>query len=172
MLSFLPFAVLAVCLLAGSPESPQWEKSYGKALEATRDEKSPLLIVLDKPKSDDARLEPELLGQEDVGSDETKLLRPYRLCHVDVTTKYGRRVARAFRAKRFPHVAIIDRTGSKVIFRKSGQIEPREWEQILDEHKSGRIPAKAVSRTSYKPSESQSSNSTRPYCPSCQRNSF
>jgi hypothetical protein len=159
-------------LLSGSSDAPVWEASYGKALEATRDEKSPLLVVLDKPNSDDARLEPELLGEEEVGQSDAKLLRPYRLCHVDVTTKYGRRVARAFRAKRFPHVAIIDRTGEKVIFRKSGQIEPKEWEQILVDHKSGKVPAKAVSRTSYKPSESNSDSPGRPYCPSCQRNSF
>jgi hypothetical protein len=112
------------------------------------------------------------LGEEEVGQSDAKLLRPYRLCHVDVTTKYGRRVARAFRAKRFPHVAIIDRTGEKVIFRKSGQIEPKEWEQILVDHKSGKVPAKAVSRTSYKPSENNSDSPGRPYCPSCQRNSF
>jgi hypothetical protein len=170
MVSSLAIAVLSVGLLAGSPQQPQWEESYGKALEATRDAKSPLLVVLDKPDSDEARMEPELLGQEDVGSDDVKLLKPYRLCHVDVTTKYGRKVARAFRAKRFPHVAIIDRTGQRVIFRKSGQIEPKEWEQILVEHKTGKIPAKAVSRTTYKPSESYSES--RPYCPSCQRNSF
>jgi hypothetical protein len=170
MVSSLAIAVFSIGLLAGSPQPPQWEASYGKALEATRDEKSPLLVVLDEPNSEQARLEPELLGQADVGKDDVKLLRPYRLCHVDVTTKYGRRVARAFRAKRFPHVAIIDRTGSTVIFRKSGQIEPKEWEQILVDHKSGKVPAKAVSRTSYKPNDSV--GESRPYCPSCQRNSF
>jgi hypothetical protein len=174
MLSYLPIAVLSVGLLAGSPEPPQWEESYGKALEATRDEKSPLLVVLDKPNSDEARLEPELLGKEDVRRDDIKLLRPYQLCHVDVTTKYGRRVARAFRAKRFPHVAIIDKTGSRVIFRKSGKIQPKEWERILEDHKTGvRVPAKAVSRTTFKPSEALSDNPVRrPYCPSCQRSSF
>jgi hypothetical protein len=174
MVSYLAIAFLSVGLLAGSPQSPAWEASYGKALEATRDGNSPLLIVLDKPGSDEARLEPELLGKEDVASDETELLRPYRLCHVDVSTKYGRKVASAFRAKSFPHVAIIDKTGSTVIFRKSGKLQPEEWARILERHKSGdRSLAKSVSRTSYKPSESFSdSPASRPYCPSCQRNKF
>jgi hypothetical protein len=174
MVSYLAIVVLSVGLLAGAPHPPQWEASYGKALKATRSDKSPLLVVLDKPNSDEARLEPELLGKEAVSGDETELLRPYRLCHVDVTTKYGRKVASAFRAKRFPHVAIIDKTGSTVIFRKSGQIEPAEWEKILERHKSGdRTLAKTVSRTSYKPSESISGKpASRPYCPNCQRNSF
>jgi hypothetical protein len=174
MVSYLVIAVLSVGLLAGSPQTPQWEASYGKALEATRDAKSPLLVVLDEPSSDEARLEPELLGTDEVAREEIKLLRPYRLCRVDVTTKYGRKVARAFRAKRFPHVAIIDKTGSTVIFRKSGQIAPAEWEQILERHKTGdRTLAKTVSRTSYKPSETISQQPvSRPYCPSCQRSSF
>ncbi|MEX0611799.1 MAG: hypothetical protein WD738_10890 [Pirellulales bacterium] len=172
MVNYLAIAFLSVGLLAGAPEPPQWEASYGKALEATRDGKSPLLVVLDKPNSEDGRLEPELLGEEELSGHENEMLRPYRLCHVDVTTKYGKKVANAFRAKDFPHVAIIDKTGSMVIFRKSGKIQPREWERILQRHKSGdRSLARTVSRTSYKPSEGLDTVS-RPYCPSCQRNSF
>jgi hypothetical protein len=174
MVSYLAIAILSVGLLAKAPQPPQWEASYGKALKATRDEKSPLLVVLDEPASDETRLEPDLLGKDAVGGNEIKLLRSYRLCHVDVSTKYGRRVAKAFRAKRFPHVAIIDRTGSTVIFRKTGKIEAKEWEQILETHKSGdRTLAKTASRTSYKPSESLSDKpASRPYCPNCQRSSF
>jgi hypothetical protein len=174
MVYYLAIALLSVGLLAKAPETPQWEASYAKALKATRDENSPLLVVLDEPNSDNARLQPELLGQQDESTRGIKLLRPYRLCHIDVSTKYGRRVAKAFRAKRFPHVAIIDRTGSTVIFRKTGKIQPKEWEQILETHKSGdRTLAKTVSRTSYKPSGSISNKpASRPYCPNCQRKSF
>ena len=174
MVSNLAIAIVSVGLLTGSPQSPEWEASYGKALKATRSENSPLLVVLDKPNTDEARLEPELLAEDAVSGDDTKLLRPYRLCHVDVTTKYGRKVASAFRAKRFPHVAIIDKTGSTVIFRKSGKIEAKEWEQILDRHKSGdRTLAKAVSRVTHKLSDTLSDKPvSRPYCPNCQRNSF
>ena len=172
MVSNLAFAFLSVGLLAGAPQPPQWEASYGKALQATRDGDAPLLIVLDKPDSEEARLEPELLGADAVAGNEIDLLRPYRLCRVDVTTKYGRKVAHAFRAKSFPHVAIIDKTGSRVIFHKSGKIQHAEWERILDRHKSGdRSLARAVSRTSYKASESLGPVS-RPYCPNCQRSSF
>lgn len=176
MISYLATVTLAVGLLAGAPQAPRWEASYGKALQATREADAPLLVVLDKPNTEDARLEPELLSENVVVGQEIELLRPYRLCHVDVTTKYGRRVAKAFRANRFPHVAIIDKTGSTVIFHQSGQIQPKEWEQILTQHKSGdRIVAKAVSRTTYIPIETYvpgETSSVRPYCPNCQRNSY
>ena len=98
MISYLATATLAVGFLAGAPQAPQWEASYGKALKATREADAPLLVVLDKPNTEEARLEPELLSEDVDRGKDTKLLRPYRLCHVDVTTRYGRRVARAFRA--------------------------------------------------------------------------
>jgi hypothetical protein len=67
-----------------------------------------------------------------------------------VTTEYGKKVAEVFHAKEFPHVAIIDKTGSMVIFKKTGQIDSAEWQKILTNNKAGE----------------------RPYCPNCQRNKF
>ena len=171
MLYYLATATLTVSAMAAVPQPAQWESSYGKALEATREADAPLLVVLDKPNSKEARLAPELLNEEVASGEDGKLLKPYRLCHVDVSTGYGKKVAKAFHATSFPHVAIIDKTGSTVIFRKSGKIQADEWQQILAKHKSGdRSLARSVSRTSYKPSGS--SDVLRPDCPNCQRNQF
>jgi hypothetical protein len=153
MINVLATATVAIGLLVAAPQAPQWEESYGKALEATRAGQDPLLVVLDKPNSKEARIEPALLSEDNVSSDTSKLLKPYRLCHVDVTTKYGQKVAEAFNAKSFPHVAIIDKTGSVVIFHKTGKIASSEWEKILTENKSGARPVK-------------------PHCPNCQRQQF
>jgi hypothetical protein len=110
-----------------------------------------------------------LNGKEAEGSDSA-LLKPYRLCHVDVSTSYGKKVAKAFRATTFPQVSIIDKTGKTVIFTKTGNIKPVEWKQILTRHKSGdRSLARAVLRATYKPI---TGGDARPYCPNCQRNSF
>ena len=157
MINYLATATMAIGLLAGAPRAPHWEASYGKALEETRSGEDPLLVVLDKPNSKEARIEPALLSQESAGDKHSKLLRPYRLCHVDVTTDYGQKVAEAFHAKNFPHVAIIDKTGSMVIFKKSGKIKQSEWDDILTSHKSGERPK---------------ATSSRPYCPNCQRSQF
>jgi len=175
MMSYLAAATLAVSLLAATPQSPQWKSSYGKALEATRTGHNPLLVVLDKPNSANARIEPQLLSENSLSGKEAELLRPYELCHVDVTTEYGQKVASAFRANRFPHVAIIDKTGSLVLFRKSGKIDAAEWERALTQHKNGeRTKARPASHMSYQPSESviYSSPMGGSYCPSCQRRSF
>jgi hypothetical protein len=167
MISYLATATLAVGMLATAPKPVQWEQSYGKALEATRSGQNPLLVVLDKPNSKDARIEPELISEDVTSGEKFELLQPYRLCHVDVTTKYGQKVAKAFRAKSFPHVAIIDKSGSVVIFHKSGKIGSDEWAKILTKHKSGERAS--VSRVSYKPS---GSSADKPYCPNCQRQQF
>ena len=98
MISYMAIATVAIGLLAASPQPRTWEVSYGKALEASRADKSPLLVVLDKPNSEEARIEPALLG-EDSGK-QAELLRPYRLCHVDVTTEYGQKVAKAFQRQK------------------------------------------------------------------------
>jgi hypothetical protein len=170
MLSYLATATLAVGSLLAASQEPQWESSYGEALKATRATDEPLLVVLDKPKSRDARLSPELLSDGKANGSDTDLLKPYQLCRVDVTTAYGKKVAKAFRATSFPHVAIIDKTGKTVIFSKTGKIQPAEWQRILVRHRSGdRALARAVKRSAYKP---LSSDALRPSCPNCQRNSF
>jgi len=172
MLCYVATATLAFGALLAAPEPTKWESSYGKALEATRAADEPLLVVLDKPQSEDARLAPELLNAS-TSEGDMALLKPYQLCHVDVTSAYGKKVAKAFHAKTFPHVSIIDKSGKTVIFSKSGKIQPTEWQQILTRHKSGdKSLAKAVSRIVYKPLSSDSGEVSRPYCPNCQRNSF
>jgi hypothetical protein len=168
MVNFLATATLAISLMATAPKAPEWEQSYGKALQATRAGQDPLLVVLDKPNSKDARVEPELLSEDDVSGDNSKLLSPYRLCHVDVSTDYGQKVAKAFKAKDFPHVAIIDKTGSVVIFRKTGKIQQDEWKQILTQNKSGERSS-PVSHVSLKPT---GDSTAEPYCAKCQRQQY
>ena len=76
MINFVATATLAISLMAAAPKAPQWEQSYGKALEATRAGQDPLLVVLDKPDSKDARLEPALLSEDKASGDNSKLLEP------------------------------------------------------------------------------------------------
>jgi hypothetical protein len=167
MVNFVATATLAISLMAASPTAPQWEESYGKALKATRAGHEPLLVVLDKPGSEKAALEPALLSEDQADGEVARLLSPYRLCHVDATTEYGQKVAKAFKAKDFPHVAIIDKTGSVVIYRKTGQIKESEWQKILASHKSG--DRTAIAHVTLKPA---GGSSNQPYCPNCQRQQY
>ena len=175
MVTTLATAILAVSFLAAKSEAPQWQSDYGKALEATKAEEKPLLVVLDKPADKDARIDPALLSEGAASGNEEKLLSPYQLCHVDVSTDYGKRVAKAFRAKEFPHTAIIDRTGSFVLFSQTGRMKSDQWEHALVSFRKGTRDGR-MTHVSFKqngdslefetPSEARQG---KPYCPSCQK---
>jgi hypothetical protein len=168
MVHYLAAAVLAASSLAVTPSKLEWQADYGKALAATRTDQRPLLVVLDVPASSDASLAGDLLATE---GEQAELLAKYELCHVDVSTEYGKRVAEAFKATTFPHTSIIDRTGSVVLYKKPGAIAQTEWKATLTKYQTGAQPAaqtayyrgSSIMPTSY-PVISNSS-----YCPSCQR---
>ena len=181
MVSYLATATLAVSLLTSTPQPLQWQADYGKALAATRSGDQPLLVVLDKPGTTDKQLDPSLLSQGTIEGQDFELLRPYHLCHVDASTDYGQEVAKAFKADSFPYTAIIDKTGSVVIYQKAGQIAGDEWQKVLKTFEKGErsdavASADAVKHVSYKLTGSTSektnvaptTTSGKPYCAKCQ----
>jgi hypothetical protein len=179
MVSYLAAATLAVSLLTSTPQPLDWQNDYGEALAATRSGEQPLLVVLDKPASTDNRLDPTLLSPGKIEGAGFELLRPYHLCHVDASTEYGQEVAKAFKADSFPYVAIIDKTGSVVIFSKAGQIASDEWQQALKTYQNGErtdsLASNPLKHVSYKLSGSSTESSTvapsssKPYCAKCQQ---
>lgn len=179
MVSYLATATIAASLLAAASETPQWESDYGKALAATRADDRPLLVVLDYPakvaaEETAASIQQVSLANKEAAEPDAELLKPYRLCHIDVSSDYGKRVAEAFHASSFPYTAIIDKTGSVIIYAKSGTLSEKEWSTTLTSYKTGDRTETMVmtsrANTSNvifsKPSQVPASS----YCPSCQRN--
>jgi hypothetical protein len=172
MVSFLATAMMAIGVLASTPESTEWQSDYGDALAETRaQDNQPLLVVLDEPQAKEASIEPALLGEGATKVVDRKLLKHYRLCHIDASTSYGRKVASVFKAKRLPHVAIIDKSGKVVLFKKTGKFTTAEWTNTLEKHQNG-VKAKHVSYTlgGDEAASSTPAYSNKSYCPSCQRN--
>jgi hypothetical protein len=94
-----------------------------------------------------------------------------------VTTEYGQKVAQAFKATSFPYLAVIDKSGSVILYQKAGQTNAEGWSRMLTAHKSGERST-AVSHITYKPYSNGSMMFQQPsngviygssYCPSCQR---
>jgi len=170
MVYYFAAAVMAVTSFAAVPGKQEWQADYGKALAATRSEQRPLLVVLDIPSDPKASAPGDLIAAE---GDAAALLEPYELCHVDVSTEYGKQVAKAFGATQFPHTAIIDRTGAVVIYKQPGQVAEAEWTAALARYKAGqRATATTVNyRGSILPT-GYSTMTNRAYCPSCQRGSM
>ncbi len=169
MARFLLVALLIACTSltaeAGPAKKVVWQADYGKALEATRNDDRPLLVVLEKPADEQAEAASETEAADDT---EAELLKQYQLCRIDATTEYGQRVAKAFGAEQFPFRAIIDKTGSIILHKKAGELTDEEWDATLAKFKTGESDT-AVTQTAFYRGGS-SSISSPSYCPSCQRN--
>lgn len=178
MISYLAAAVVAISPASHASATVQWQADYGKALEATRHDDHPLLVVIDDSKNEQSKIDAKLL------SEHKQLLQKYQLCRVDVSTEYGKRVAERFGATKFPHTTIIDKTGKVVLFKKRGQIAEQEWKSVLETHKSGLLSTRMAHSTFFRGGSTQTASpaistqgtifspnySDPSYCPSCQRN--
>jgi hypothetical protein len=178
MVSYLATATIAASLLAATPEAPQWESDYGKALAATRADDRPLLVVLDYAQSpaqasEEANVQQVSRTSHTEAVPEAELLSPYRLCKVDVSTDYGKRVAQAFGASSFPYTAIIDKTGSVIIYSNNGTLDAESWKATLTTYKSGDRTESLVmtshANTSNVVFRKSFQSQAEPYCESCQR---
>jgi hypothetical protein len=167
MVSILTAALMALGTLTASAistgsDTAEWQADYTKALAATRQDDRPLLVVLDVPSDPKAAAEAEQL---EIEGEQGKLLESYQLCHVDASTKYGKIVADAFRAKKFPFTAIIDKTGSIVLLKKAGQVSNDEWQETLAKYQKGEKSSATYSTSFYRGS---STAITPSGCTSCQ----
>ncbi len=158
--------MVAALSVSGEEASINWEADYGVALEQCKSHERPLLVVLDVPADAKQRIAPEWLKNK-------KNLDNYELCHVDVTTDYGKKVADVFRVKSFPHVAIIDRSGDVILSRMSGPVSEEKWLSNLSQHKLGLRKSEARRFQVSKPVVNLDGGivnypSSKPFCKSCQ----
>ncbi len=165
MVSSFAAVVVAVSAVSSGAHTVQWQADYGKALAATRQDDRPLLVVLDIPGDPKAAVETEHF---EIEGKQGKLLGAYQLCHVDVSTKYGKKVAEAFRAKQFPFTAIIDKTGSIVLVKKAGQISSDQWQETLAKYQKGEQTTKTHSTSFYRGGSATSKVESPSGCKSCQ----
>jgi hypothetical protein len=166
MVHYLAVATIAASTFAVTPAKVKWQADYGKALAATRSDQRPLLVVLDNPTDPQAAFDSKLLAAE---GEQAQVLKSYRLCRVDVSTDYGQKVAQAFGATQFPHTAIIDKTGSTVLFKKPGQIAGEEWQSTLAKFEKGVAPKPQT--VYFRGNTVLGAQTSQPIsnCPSCQR---
>jgi hypothetical protein len=155
MIHFLATVIIGLSTLTATPKPLSWQVDYGKALAAARTDQRPLLVVLDAPKEDASKDGQNGDGQKSVNKtlmvDQTRseLLKAYQRCHVDVTTEYGKKVAKVFGATQFPLTIIIDKTGSTILCKKSGQISDREWNETLATYQKGEPIRTGIRHTTF-----------------------
>ena len=130
MQALMASVVFTTQLVAFGPTSvnPKWNSDYGKALEAARTAKRPLVVLIENPKMPEQSLDRRALSKV---ADSNKLLAKYELCNIDVTTDVGKRVAKAFGATQLPYTAVTDSKAQKVVYRGSGHRRPKQWIAML-----------------------------------------
>lgn len=143
MKSFLASVALAATMLTQLASAADWNSDYGDALNKAKAAQKPLLIVIDEPSNPKGRVEQVNFTDD---TTQTELLAFYHLCHVDASTPYGQKLAKAFGAKSFPYTAITDKTSKVIIFEKSGSFETQEWVATLIKHHQGERAAKPTGK--------------------------
>lgn len=173
MLHYLAILTAAIGVSPATPQSPEWHTDYGKALSQTRTDDRPLLMVIDNPADETARIAPELLNSDQA----VEALAPYDLCHIDATTQYGKKVAEAFKTDQFPYVAFVDKSGSVILHSRSGELAGDQWNALLAKYKNGEKPVRReVNKPAvdsgpahvYEQGSYPQQFSPRPYCAKCQ----
>jgi len=110
-----------------------WLDDYGIALAQAKTQNRPLLVVIQA-------------GSRFRQISVQKTAKPgpatqgYVLCHIDGGSDYGKRVATAFNATSLPHTAIIDKTGSTILYTKQGSMSNTQWSATLATYRAGVQP--------------------------------
>lgn len=152
MIYLLSVATVFLSSIASASSTTQWQADYGKALAATRSDHRPLLIVLDVPSDSATATEDEVTDGKPLETidEQSELLSAYQRCRIDVSTEYGKKVARLFGAKKFPFTAIIDKTGSVVLCKKTGQLTEEQWHATLATYQKGERKAPTIHTAFYR----------------------
>lgn len=133
MLTFT-IPVLWMSVLLTQETEQTWHSDYGKALAEAKQDGRPLLVVIEKSDTPAKKFDETKLSK---AAGAKIVLANYKLCRVDASTDYGKKVADAFKATEFPHASIIDKTGKVQLFKKSGDMQPAQWNETLDKHRNG-----------------------------------
>lgn len=135
--------VLAIISVANAGDL-EWSDHYANAKQGAASEQRPLLVVLENSADPAGRLD---LASVNSTEQQTELMKHFKLCRMDVSTPYGKRVAEAFGASKFPFTAITDKTTRYVTYRSSENLTGDQWAQALESRKNGDTPVVAVEQS-------------------------
>jgi hypothetical protein len=135
MNALLVSVIVIQSVLSSTDGERNWTADYGRALRIARDTDRPLLVVLEDPRRPAGRLQHL---RSAFNHDCDYLLRSYQLCRIDVSTAYGKQVAAAYGASKFPYTVITDRRCKRVVYRRAGQFTLDGWNATLISFRAGR----------------------------------
>ena len=121
-------AVLLLVLGVGADTDLKWGDNYGEVKRIAAQKKMPVVLLLEDPsKPSTSFTEKELASNPE----QVRLLQNYQLCRIDVTSNYGKSVAKSFKATSFPYTIMLDRSASYITLRKGEKMTPNQWASTL-----------------------------------------
>lgn len=148
------FLNLTLLLLAGVPSSPQPQhppvvhfKNYHRAHQMARKSEKPLLMIL----NDGSTSASETISFEQIqkNREHLALLKKYVVVTIDVTTRHGKIVHKAYNFPKLPHVVVLDKQQRYLVFAASGQFRQPRWTEILRTYHQGRRKPVVDYRSNY-----------------------
>lgn len=132
-------AWLAVLLAALSPGlADAWETDYGKALQKSRQDGKPILVVIGRGEKGWQQLLTQSWSVELLDN----LRQGFHPVYVDADdAEYGGPLARMFNFQALPAMVISDRYGRTQLVRREGQLTHDQFLQLLSQY--GAIPSSA-----------------------------
>lgn len=102
-----------------------WNTDYAQAVKKARTEHRPLVVVL----------EDRTQSKPSIGMLDHPLVRltlaNCSVCRLDVKTRSGAEVAARLRAQTFPYTVVSDRSGRRIVFRSSGEVDDGTMLRLL-----------------------------------------
>ena len=112
--------------LMGAPDAgTHWQSDYHRALQQAQRSRRPLLVRIE-----DLSLNRQESSQSVFTSTET-IPADFVLCRIDFSKPYGKEIAHRLGATSSPFTAIVNRSLTRVVYRRSGEIDPLEFEAVL-----------------------------------------
>lgn len=110
-----------------------WQKHYDSAKEVAQAKARPLVVVLENPSRKSEKIDESKLQEK---NRKTLAKERFELVRVDVNTDYGKKVAEAFGATKFPFTAVTDKKSRHIVYRKQGQMTSTDWTFALAKSKT------------------------------------
>ena len=126
--SFVVFAASVVTSGTNDKQELKWKDHYDSAKQVAQASARPLVVVLENPTKTAEKVDETKLTSQDRQKLEKE---KFELVRVDVSTDYGKRVAAAFGATKFPYTAVTDDCSKQIVFRKAGQMSETDWTLAL-----------------------------------------
>ena len=104
--------------------SVNWNQSYSECLSAAKQQRRPLIVLLEDPKRT------ELRG-DSLFTNNWNLLDKFELCRVDATSSYGKKIAELYGASTLPYTVITDSECREIRFRGAGKFSNQSWRETL-----------------------------------------